>query len=349
MYLWTRELIRKIRRPIYVVLSVIFALNALIFSNGLELKLIPSAKAGKLPTESAPLPPPVQDAIAFVDPYIDEALALIESDRQQHSSVSFDYEPKLLYDSLSLEEKAMYDEMLANAQHLIPYSYTAKQYGYEGMDMALNVYGAIKTDYPEIENYFMLYEVNEDNRTIALEARYFMPGGKGLQMADPAMLRQELQRFDAVSNRIIERMPDDFSTYDKYRYLAAVISLITSYDYEKTEGWQIGTAYGSILGGHSICQGYSRGFLYLCQKANLWCKTVEGRSSGNASHMWNIVKLDSGTYYLDITWSDEFGLPGSRGWNSCFMLTQEELLMDHEITDGTVATGTSLYLVNNPQ
>ena len=64
-------------------------------------------------------------------------------------------------------------------------------------------------------------------------------------------------------------MPDEFSAYDKYRYLASVISLIT-YDYDGVGGWQVGTAYGSILNGYSVCKGYSRGFLHLCQKANLW-------------------------------------------------------------------------------
>ncbi|NLZ91796.1 MAG: hypothetical protein GX918_07740, partial [Clostridiales bacterium] len=60
------------------------------------------------------------------------------------------------------------------------------------------------------------------------------------------------------------------------------------------------------------------------------------------AHMWNIVKLDSGTYFLDITWSDDMGLPGSPEWNNYFMLTQDEILIDHEITDGKVATGTAI-------
>ena len=144
-------------------------------------------------------------------------------------------------------------------------------------------------------------------------------------------------------------MPDDYSAYDQYRYLATVISLVTSFDYGLQKGWQIGTAYGSIAGRHSICQGYSKGFLYLCQKANLWCETVDGVSGGNFAHMWNIVKLDSGTYYLDITWSDEKGLPGSPEWDRYFMLTQDEILVDHEITDGKVATGTAIDRANKPR
>ena len=127
--------------------------------------------------------------------------------------------------------------LLHKAQQPDPFSYTAAQCGYEAMDRALVAYSAIKTDRPDIENYFMLYEVNEDSMTIALEARYFMPWDAELRPAEAAALHEERLRFDAVCDRIIKRMPDELSAYDKYRYLALVISLVTSYDHEGTGGW----------------------------------------------------------------------------------------------------------------
>jgi hypothetical protein len=54
-------------------------------------------------------------------------------------------------------------------------------------------------------------------------------------------------------------------------------------------------------------------------------------------------------FYIDITWSDEKGLSGSPEWSSYFMLTQDEILIDHEITDGKAATGTAVKLLNKPQ
>jgi hypothetical protein len=357
------------RKLLYIALSTILTLGILIPSNVLAQQVMFSSETSVIPIKSAdPIYTPLSlsikepgktiisspsalenDAITFIDPYIGEAIALIDADSQQQSGITFGYEPKLIYDSLCQEEKAMYDEMRKNALHFNPCSYTVKQHGYEGMDMALVVYGALKTDHPEIENYFMLCEVVDGNMVTALETLYFMPWDTKRHPADATALREEILRFDAVCTRITERMPDEYSTYDKYRYLASVISLITSYDYGGIGGWQNATAYGSIMGGHSICYGYSRGFLYLCQKANLWCETVNGVSGGNMAHMWNIIKLDSGTYYLDITWCDEMGLPGSPEWSRYFMLTQDEILIDHEITDGTVATGMAINLVNMPQ
>lgn len=366
---------RKAGRSLLIVFATIFVVSTLVLSGCTGQTVAPSSEASAMPAESiattnappsssvpetsmtiAPTVTPTvvptvtptvvpsieKNAIMFVDPYIDEAIALINADRRQQSGVAFDYELRSLYDGLSQAEKAMYDKMLENAQHLNPYSYTVEQYGDEGLDTVLLVYGAVKNDHPEIENYFMLRDVIENDMVTALESLYFMPWDSEQHPADLVTLREELLRFDTVCNRIIERMPDEYSTYDKYRYLASVISLITSYDYEGTWGWQVGTAYGAIAGGHSICEGYSRGFMYLCQKADLWCETVDGVAGENDSHMWNIVKLDSGTYFLDITWSDELGLPGSAEWNKYFMLTQDEILVDHEITDGKVATGTAI-------
>ena len=124
-----------------------------------------------------------------------------------------------------------------------------------------------------------------------------------------------------------------------YRYLAAVISLRTTYDNDSVGGKPIATAYGAIEGGSSICQGYASGFEYLCRKANLWCTQVSGVSQDTA-HAWNLVKLESGTYHVDWTWADADGnTPLDPAWQSYFMLTQEEILLDHQMDDGTVATG----------
>lgn len=127
--------------------------------------------------------------------------------------------------------------------------------------------------------------------------------------------------------QIVERMPEGLSAYDKYRYLASVISLVTSYDYDGVGGWQVSTAYGAVLGGYSIYQGYSRGFMALCEKANLWCECVEGVVDGTA-HMWNMVQLDTGFFHIDITWSDELDVPGSEQWMTYFMLTEDEITTD---------------------
>ena len=151
-------------------------------------------------------------------------------------------------------------------------------------------------------------------------------------------IKEEIQIFEEECNLIVSAIPKTLSTYDKYRYLAAVISLRTTYDNDSVGGKPTATIYGAIEGGSSICQGYASGFEYLCRKANLWCTQVSGVSQDTA-HAWNLVKLESGTYHIDLTWADADGnTPLGPAWQSYFMLTQEEILLDHQMDDGTVAT-----------
>lgn len=341
-------LYRKSKKKGFIVPSIILIILslALLIYSGLTLILAEGNKdpVPDIETEAQDIIDPVPDikteAYDIIDPVINEAIAIIEADRRDDlSTVTFGYEQTLVYDSLSGKDKAMYDEMLQKARELIPFSYTAEEHGYDEMDRAMRVYGAIQIDHPEIENYFIMNEVISDTMTVAVEARYFMPWNTEQNAADAEVLRKELELFDAVCERIVQSMPEGLSAYDQYRYLATVISLISSYDYDGDYGWQVATAYGSLVGGHSICQGYSRGFLVLCREADLWCRTAEGVAGENTSHMWNLVKLDSGTYHLDITWSDELGLPGSPEWYWYFMLTQDEISLDHIPTDDIVATG----------
>ncbi len=277
-----------------------------------------------------------EKAFSKIDPMINQAISVIDAARRDDlSSVTFGFEKKLVYDILTAKDKALYDEVLSKVRNFEAFIYPADEYGYDVLDRVMIVCGAIARDWPELENYFVIHEVNEDDKTVALESLYFMPWDAEQQAADTKALRAAAALFDAVCERIVERMPEGLSTWDQYRYFATVISFATDYDHDCTGGWQDGTAYGSVVGGYSICQGYSRGFMTLCQKANLWCVCVDGVVDGTA-HMWNMVKLDTGVFHVDITWSDELGVPGSAEWLKYFMRTEEEISVDHTIVGETI-------------
>lgn len=284
-----------------------------------------------------------KEALERVSDDIEFAADIIKNTRFDGSQVTYPYEgePSEAYGELSNSQKKLYDEILPKVRRIEDFTYTAEEYGYDTLDDLLIVMGALNEDHPELELYFLISEVDDGDMTTALTSHYFMPGGGDVTTAEQRdELRHELAVFDAECDAIVAGMPEGLSAYDQYRYLAVIISQRTTYDYSVDGGVQIGTAYGAIEGGLSICQGYSRGFEYLCQKANLWCKTVIGQSR-NESHAWNLVRLESGTYHVDVTWSDGSDIPpDGLDWFDYFMLTQDEILIDHDIDDGTVATGT---------
>lgn len=275
---------------------------------------------------------------------VDLALCYVNENRNNGSKVSFPYEQdKTAYSELSKAQKALYKEMLPMVKAMTPFEYTAKEDGYDTLDNVLVASAALCDDYPEYEIYFDIEEVFEKDTTTALRASYFLPSDPDAKSRkNTAEIKQEVQIFEEECNLIVESIPKNYSTYDKYRYLAAVISIRTAYDNNFDGGKSTSTAYGAIQGPSAICQGYATAFEYLCRKANLWCRQVSGVSQG-VSHAWNLVKLKGGTYHVDVTWADsDMNLTLDEGWQRYFMLTQEEILEDHEIDDGTVATGKSL-------
>ena len=279
----------------------------------------------------------IRDALDYIERY--------PSSETSMKAFPFEEERNEGKQNLNEEQMKIYNELKEKELSLQSFSYSAEEYGYPYLDNLLVASYALGNDHPVTDSYISIKEVFEGEKTTAMASRYFMP-------QDPEMteitteqqfeeLKKELQILDAEIQMIVDAIPAEKSVYDRYRYLATYISLTTRYDHDGEGGMMTSTPYGGIEGGLSICQGYSKAFEVLCERAGLYCKCVTGVSDG-VSHMWNLIQLEDGTYHVDITWSDDgYNLPDESGWYQYFALPQETILqLRHEITDGTVATGT---------
>ncbi len=271
---------------------------------------------------------------------VQSAVAYVGISPRGNSFESYPFEREDTYSPLSDTQKKYYDELLLAAE-----SFEAPVYHAEDGHVMSDVRAAadaLFTARPDIKCYFALEEECFNEELISLKAKYFLPSdGTDVTYSDKSGILSDMAYLDAVGDFIVGFIPDWMTTYDKYRYLASVISLTTEYDMDYEHSYNNATAYGGIIGGKTICIGYSVGFEYLCAKADLYCARVEGISFADNIHMWNLARLSDGTYYIDVTWSDNgVNKPCSSGWMKYFMITQEELLKDHIISDGTVATGT---------
>ena len=86
--------------------------------------------------------------------------------------------------------------------------------------------------------------------------------------------------------------------------------LIENCDYSE-EGEDAHSAYGALVEGRAVCEGYSKAFSLLCEAAGIPCLPVSGiansRDSGTEAHQWNKVYLDGEWYNVDCTWDDPLG------------------------------------------
>lgn len=63
------------------------------------------------------------------------------------------------------------------------------------------------------------------------------------------------------------------------------------------------TAYGALVNGSAVCQGYAAAFNLMAQKCGLQSMAVCGTADGGP-HAWNYVKIGNRYYYVDCTWDD---------------------------------------------
>ena len=92
------------------------------------------------------------------------------------------------------------------------------------------------------------------------------------------------------------------------RELALHDALLASVTYDKeavgsAEDPEPFTAYGALVEGKAVCQGYALAMKLLLCYAGIESTVISGASQGVA-HAWNAVLLDGEWYYLDATWND---------------------------------------------
>jgi len=106
-----------------------------------------------------------------------------------------------------------------------------------------------------------------------------------------------------------------------------VISHVT-YDYanlNNSEDQLKYTAYGALINGTAVCQGYANLFYRLCLEAGIDCRIISG-TGGGLPHVWNIVRVGDAYYNVDATWDATLN-------SHCFFLKSDQGFLRH-VRDG---------------
>ncbi|MVB13126.1 hypothetical protein CAFE_38810 [Caprobacter fermentans] len=111
--------------------------------------------------------------------------------------------------------------------------------------------------------------------------------------------------FNGKVQSILQSMPSGLGEFDREEYLFDYITKACSYDDSAVtnKNWKSYTAYGALIDGKAVCEGYSRAMLLLGGYAGLSGVLIRGTGEGVA-HMWNGFKIDGNWYHVDLTWCD---------------------------------------------
>jgi hypothetical protein len=117
----------------------------------------------------------------------------------------------------------------------------------------------------------------------------------------------------------------------------------TAYDYDNYINEVVPedsyTAYGTLILGRAVCQGYADTMKLLLNLAGIEAHVVVGYAG--EPHAWNMVKIDGEYFHVDATWDDPVPDAGNRVRYTYFNLSDDEISKDHEWNRKKYLTGIS--------
>lgn len=141
-------------------------------------------------------------------------------------------------------------------------------------------------------------------------------------------LTEARAKFNAEADAILSGITEDMTQYEKELYLHDTLAQRITYK----ESTNAHNAYGALVEGVAVCEGYAEAFQYLLHRAGIWSYLVLGSSRG-VGHAWNMVQIDGEYYHVDLTWNDQDEVV----YHGYFNVTDAQILKDHTI-DATTYT-----------
>ena len=200
---------------------------------------------------------------------------------------------------------------------------------YEMSDIVV-AFSALRTDHPEyywLSNQFacgyfsgntaVAFDYKNDN----IDISYLCTAEE--RTSFNAKLKYALEKF-------LSSLSDDMSEYQKELLLHD--ALLSSIVYDKAAAADSSnnpfafTAYGALVNGTAICEGYSRAFQLLMKCVGIDCTLITG-SSKEQGHMWNKVKIENEWYNVDATWDDD----DTYIFHTYFNISDKMIANDHDV------------------
>lgn len=101
-------------------------------------------------------------------------------------------------------------------------------------------------------------------------------------------------------DEIVSQIPDDSDDFEKLTFIHDYIISNCKY----TAGDNDATAYGCLVEGKAVCEGYAKAFDLLAKRVGIASLVLTGMTDDGENHAWNQFELGGTWYNADITWDD---------------------------------------------
>ena len=178
--------------------------------------------------------------------------------------------------------------------------------------------------------------IYDDPMYFWIDRNYLYVPGKGIQILTyaPAYSEDKVEAMkQAMSDAaflIIGGIEKSASDYEKVMYVHDYLCENVAYMDDGTENSH--NAYGALVNGYCVCEGYSEAFEYLLGLLDVETYTFTGNAqfpgSSTVPHSWNAAMIDGELYYFDITWDTYNEDKGGISYSYCG-ITSDEIVREH--------------------
>ncbi|MCI5945196.1 MAG: hypothetical protein MRZ41_10945 [Eubacterium sp.] len=141
--------------------------------------------------------------------------------------------------------------------------------------------------------------------------------------------REKAAELLEVCEEVLSEMSAEEDPYKIEKKIHDYLVTNVTYGYPKGDKKEDAfSAYGALVEGKAVCNGYAQAMKLLCDLSGLECEMVTGTADGEA-HAWNLVCLDEEWYQVDVTWDDPSPDVPGRIFYAYFNITDRQLGNDH--------------------
>ena len=114
---------------------------------------------------------------------------------------------------------------------------------------------------------------------------------------------------DRVNKILDETTAPGMSQVEMALSLHDYLVLHCAYDWNVANGedapsYNVYTAYGALVEGNAVCQGYAMAYNLLLNKVGIKTDYVTSVIPDQGSHGWSLVQIGDTWYHVDVTWDD---------------------------------------------
>ncbi len=198
------------------------------------------------------------------------------------------------------------------------------------------VYTAVTRDHPE---WFFLgdrygYEQNENGQYTVMALSYDRNAEKR---------RAAAARLETACEQLQAALPADVDEFE--REVAVHDALLLRCDYAAQQTSSSRSAYGALVEGSAVCEGYAKGLQYLIQRIGMEATVVTGENGDGAAHMWTVAVMGGEWYHIDPTLNDNTPLPH----HTYFNLSDQQISKTHHMESPFTCDGEAHYYFTKRQ